>query len=171
MGKRESHLVILSLSHFTPITNTSFQQFLDYPVAMDRFLSFVLVLILSISFTNVFEQPFAYVNGDTDLIQRTCKTTKYYDLCLSSLKSDSTSPVADTKGLAVIMVRIGMANATSTNSYLTSQLFPPKTTNSNDALKKRVLKECAEKYLYAGVALKSTLQNLKDELYDYASRT
>ncbi|KAL8133053.1 hypothetical protein AgCh_008495 [Apium graveolens] len=138
-------------------------------MAIDTFHSFVLVLVLFISFTSIFRQPVGYVNGDTDLIQRTCKTTKYYDLCLSSLKSDSTSPIADTKGLAAIMVRIGMANATSTNSYLTSQLFPPKTTNSYDALKKRVLKECAEKYLYAGDALKSTLQNLKDELYDYAN--
>ncbi|XP_074369375.1 cell wall / vacuolar inhibitor of fructosidase 2-like [Apium graveolens] len=136
---------------------------------MDTFHSFALVLVLSISFTGIFRQPFAYVNADTDLIQRTCKTTKYYDPCLSSLKSDSTSPVANTKGLAVIMDRIGMANATSTNSYLTSQLFPPKTTNSYDALKKRVLKECAEKYSYVGEALKSTLQNLKDELYDYAN--
>ncbi|KAL8110598.1 cell wall / vacuolar inhibitor of fructosidase 2-like [Apium graveolens] len=129
---------------------------------------YFLVLLISISFTHFFHQPFPFVNGDADLIQRTCKTTKYYDLCLSSLKSDSTSLIADTKGLAVIMVKIGMANATSTNSYLSSQLTQPKNANNKDAVMKMVLKDCALKYSYAGDALKSSLQNLEDESYDYA---
>lgn len=129
---------------------------------------YFLAVFISVSFTHFFHQPFPFVNGDADLIQNTCKTTKYYDLCISSLKSDSTSLIADTKGLAVIMVKIGVANATSTNSYLSSQLSQPKNANNKDAVMKMVLKECALKYSYAGDALKSSLQNLEDESYDYA---
>ncbi|WOG93646.1 hypothetical protein DCAR_0312932 [Daucus carota subsp. sativus] len=138
---------------------------------MGKFVYLMLLLVLPASLTELFQQPFCFVNGDTDFIQKTCRTTRYYDLCLSSLESDSASLLADTRGLAVIMVRIGVVNATSTNSYLTSQLSPPKNTNTcrNAALKKRVLKGCADKYSYAGDALKYALENLKDELYDYAN--
>lgn len=105
-------------------------------------------------------------NGDTTLIKRTCKNTKYYDLCVSSLKSDPTSPNADPKGLALIMIGIAMANATSTSSFLlSSTLLKP----SNDTTFKRVLKDCSEKYSYAGDALEASVQDLGNEDYDYAS--
>ncbi|XP_061370259.1 cell wall / vacuolar inhibitor of fructosidase 2-like [Gastrolobium bilobum] len=108
--------------------------------------------------------PYAFVNGDTTLIKSTCKNTKYYNLCFSSLKSDPSSPNADPKGLAVIMVGIGMTNATSTSSYLSSKLISP----TNNTTLKRVLKECADKYTYAGDALQASLQDLANEAYDYA---
>ncbi|XP_057440171.1 cell wall / vacuolar inhibitor of fructosidase 2-like [Lotus japonicus] len=108
--------------------------------------------------------PYALVNGDTTLIKTTCKNTKYYSLCFSSLKSDPSSPNADPKGLAVIMVGIGMTNATSTSSYLSSKLLSP----SNNTTLKRVLKECADKYTYAGDALQASVQDLETEVYDYA---
>ncbi|XP_059644525.1 cell wall / vacuolar inhibitor of fructosidase 2 [Cornus florida] len=117
---------------------------------------FLLLLILSI--------PVVFVSGDTNLIQKTCKNTKYYDLCISSLKSNPTSPKADTKGLAVIMVGIGMANATATSSYLSSQGL----STTNDTLMKKVLKECAAKYSYAGDALQASLQDLAADSFDYA---
>ncbi|KAJ1405058.1 Pectinesterase inhibitor domain [Sesbania bispinosa] len=111
-------------------------------------------------------QPFSFVNGDATLIKKTCKNTKYYDLCFSSLKSDPSSPKADPKGLAVIMVGVGMANATSTSFYLTSQLLDPA---ASDSTLKRVLKECADKYSYASQALQDSAQDLANEAYDYAS--
>ena len=109
--------------------------------------------------------PYTFVNGDTTLMKKTCKNTKYYDLCFSSLKSDPSSHNADPKGLAMIMVGIGMANATSTSSYLSSQLLGP---SANNTTLKRVLKECADKYTYAGDALQASAQELGDEVYDYA---
>ncbi|TKY60423.1 Cell wall / vacuolar inhibitor of fructosidase 2 [Spatholobus suberectus] len=110
-------------------------------------------------------QPHAFVKGDATLIKKTCKNTKYYDLCFSSLKSDPSSLNADPKGLAVIMVGIGKANATSTSSYLSSQLLGI----ANDSTLKRVLKECADKYTYASDALQASAQDLANEAYDYAS--
>ncbi|XVE86552.1 hypothetical protein DITRI_Ditri18aG0042400 [Diplodiscus trichospermus] len=105
-----------------------------------------------------------FVNGDADLIQKTCKTTKYYDLCVSSLESDPASVNSDTKGLAMIMVGIGMANATATSTFLSSQLLRTK----NDTILKKALKECSDKYAQAGDALQASVQDFDSELYDYA---
>lgn len=124
-----------------------------------------LLLFLSLAFPHyIFHQPLIFVSGDADLIQKTCKSTKYYDLCVSSLKSDPTSPKADTKGLAVIMVGIGMANATATSTYMSSKSL----STTNDTSLKKVLKECADKYTYAGDALQASVQDLATESYDYA---
>ncbi|XP_031096346.1 cell wall / vacuolar inhibitor of fructosidase 2 [Ipomoea triloba] len=118
------------------------------------------------------------VHGDSsdDLIQKTCKNTKYYDVCVSSLKSDSTSSNAsDTKGLAQIMVRVGVANATATKSYLSSLIAGGGGGGANDtastataAAMKKVLRDCADKYSYAGEALLASIQDLDAEMYDYA---
>ncbi|KAK7282346.1 hypothetical protein RIF29_11031 [Crotalaria pallida] len=109
-------------------------------------------------------QPHNFVNGDATLIKQTCKNTKYYNLCFSSLKSNPSSPNADPKGLAVIMVGIGMTNATSTSSYLSSKSLSP----TNNTTLNSVLKECADKYTYAGDALEASVQDLGNEEYDYA---
>ncbi|KAE9608699.1 hypothetical protein Lal_00020858 [Lupinus albus] len=109
-------------------------------------------------------QPHTFVNGDATLIKKTCKNTKYYNLCFSSLKSDPSSPNADPKGLAVIMVGIGMTNATSTSSYLSSKSL----VQTNNTTLNSVLKECADKYNYAGDALQASVQDLANEEYDYA---
>ncbi|GFY91259.1 hypothetical protein Acr_07g0014550 [Actinidia rufa] len=147
-----------------------------------------------------FHQPIVTVRGDTDLIEKTCKSTKHYGLCVSSLKSNTSSLKSDTKGLAVIMVGVGIANATATASFLSSQalfdnrvkkgglgllirgapnpvfglpisgrtnspiglLIPPfcrivnpmgpqlLSATANDPLMRKVLKDCADKYSYAG---------------------
>ncbi|XP_068316550.1 cell wall / vacuolar inhibitor of fructosidase 2-like [Pyrus communis] len=122
-----------------------------------------LLFLLTIAFPH--QNPNFLVRADSTLIQNTCKNTKYYGLCVSSLKSVPTSKNADTKGLAVIMVGIGMANATATSSYLSSQLISSSTTETN---LKKVLKECADKYGYAGDALQASVQDLGSESYDYA---
>ncbi|XP_022741365.1 cell wall / vacuolar inhibitor of fructosidase 2 [Durio zibethinus] len=104
------------------------------------------------------------VNGDAGLIQKTCKTTKYYDLCVSSLKSDPRSVNSDTKGLAMIMIGVGMANATATSTFLSSRLV----SSANDTILKKVLKECSDKYAHAGDALQASVQDFVSEAYDYA---
>ncbi|XP_030495988.2 cell wall / vacuolar inhibitor of fructosidase 2 [Cannabis sativa] len=115
---------------------------------------FILILIVSIAGAH-----------SNDSIDKTCKTTKYYDLCVSSLKSDPTSKNKDVKGLATIMIGIGMANSTATSSYLSSQLL---SAYGNDVAMKKVLKECADKYGFAADALQSSAQDLVAENFDYA---
>lgn len=107
-------------------------------------------------------QPF--VQADTKLIRQTCKNTKHYSLCYSTIISNPTSPNADTKGLAVIMVESAIANASATSSYLSSKLVGP----SNSTVLNKVLKECADKYGYASDALQASLKDLANEEYDFA---
>ncbi|CAI0541466.1 unnamed protein product [Linum tenue] len=134
---------------------------------MDFANLFFLLLLLSLTpFPHRRHHPLTLAGADTTLIETTCKTTKHYDLCLSSLKSNTTSSTADVKGLALIMIGIGTANATSTSSYLTSQL--PAAAASTTATK-AVLKECADKYTYAGGALQGAVDDVGMEEYDYAS--
>ncbi|KAI3695931.1 hypothetical protein L1987_78936 [Smallanthus sonchifolius] len=133
-------------------------------VSSSSFYCFLPFLILIISYTQNPSNLFA--NGDMNLIQKTCKTTKFYDLCISSLESDSTSPQADTKGLAIIMARFAMANATNTNSFLSSSVLVKN--NTSDSLMKKVLKQCANRYMAAGSSLQDSVKDLGSELYDYA---
>lgn len=68
--------------------------------------------------------------------KRLKKNKKKSMICVSSLKCNSTSQKTDTKGLAVIMVKVGIWNTTATNSCLSAQLL----TSTNDTLMKKVLK-------------------------------
>lgn len=113
----------------------------------------------------IFPRPSIFAAADMILIQKTCKNTEYYDLCVSSLKSNPRSSNVDTKGLANIMIGVGLANATATSSYLSSQLLSGA---ANDTTIKKVLKECADKYTYAGDSLQASAQDLATEDYDYA---
>ncbi|KAJ0545983.1 putative pectinesterase inhibitor domain-containing protein [Helianthus annuus] len=131
-------------------------------VSFSSFFPFLPLMILTISCT---QNPNLLANGDTSLIQKTCQTTKYYDLCISSLQSDSTSQQADTKGLAIILAKLALANATSTNSFLSSNVFVK---NPNDTVMKKVLKQCEDRYSAARMSLQNSIQDLESELYDYA---
>uniref|UniRef100_A0A0D3E270 Pectinesterase inhibitor domain-containing protein n=1 Tax=Brassica oleracea var. oleracea TaxID=109376 RepID=A0A0D3E270_BRAOL len=117
---------------------------------------FLLLLILSSTLLSV--------KSNTTTIESTCKTTNYYDLCVSALKSDPRSPTADTKGLAAIMASVGMTNATATASYIAKNL----TATANNTVLKKVLKDCSDKYILAADSLRLTIQDLDDEAYDYA---
>ncbi|XP_021722710.1 cell wall / vacuolar inhibitor of fructosidase 2-like [Chenopodium quinoa] len=126
----------------------------------------ILSLILFLFINNTIK----VVQGDEDFIQKTCKNTQYIDLCISSLKSNPSSSNSDLKGLATIMVNIGIANASDTYAYLSSQHSQvPKSSGTSDTNMKNVYKLCASKYTYANDSLKSTLQDLSMENYDYAS--
>ncbi|KAL1215426.1 Cell wall / vacuolar inhibitor of fructosidase 2 [Cardamine amara subsp. amara] len=120
--------------------------------------SIIFLLLISIAFSSS-------AKSNTTMIESTCKSTHYYDLCVSALKSDPRSCVADTKGLAAIMVGVGMTNATSTATYLAGNL----TSATKDPILKKVLQDCAEKYALAADSLRLTIQDLDDEAYDYAS--
>lgn len=109
------------------------------------------------------------VQSDDDLIRQTCKNTQYSDLCFSSLKSDPSSSESDLKGLATIMVNLGIANSTETYSYLSSKLSTSSNNGDSSVQLKKVFRLCAVKYSYATDSLKSSLQDLSMENYDYAS--
>ncbi|CAN8264357.1 unnamed protein product [Cochlearia groenlandica] len=117
---------------------------------------FIFFVILTFSLSSA--------KSNTTIIETTCKNTHYYNLCVSALKSDPRSPTADTKGLAAIMVGVGMTNATSTATFLAGKL----TDDVTDIGLKKALKDCSDKYALAADSLRRTIQDLDDEAYDYA---
>lgn len=123
-------------------------------------------LLVTISLPPVFLQNprGGSVKGGATLIQKACKSTKYYDLRVSSLKSDPNSTKADTKGLASIMIGVATANAAAISSFLSYMVVNVV----NDPVMAKLLKECAVKYSLAGDALQASDQDLTMEYYDYA---
>ncbi|XP_073121884.1 cell wall / vacuolar inhibitor of fructosidase 2-like [Henckelia pumila] len=122
---------------------------------------FLPLFVLQISFLYPI---ISFADANPNLIQETCKKTKYYDLCVSLLESDSSGPKSDTKELALIMIRYGIAKATDTNSYLSNQIQGV----ANDTLMKTAMRECADKYASANDALQNSVQVLSVNMYDYA---
>ncbi|MQL68947.1 hypothetical protein Taro_001239 [Colocasia esculenta] len=102
--------------------------------------------------------------GDLDLIRRTCNSTTYFDLCVSSLQSYPNSSKADVKGLSTIVVNLGISNATSTSTYASRVAK-----RSRDPVLRSALGRCAGRYADARDALRSALDALSAENYDFAS--
>jgi len=124
-----------------------------------------LIFLLLVTLTFSASALISAKSNTTTIIESTCKTTNYYKFCVSALKSDPRSPTADTKGLASIMVGVGMTNATSTANYIAGNL----SATVKDTVLKKVLQDCSEKYALAADSLRLTIQDLDDEAYDYAS--
>lgn len=107
---------------------------------------------------------FTKVSADSDLIEKTCKTTKYYELCISSINQQQ-KKAETAKELAVIMAKVGVANATATNAFLSSQLLISTTT---DPIMKKLFKECANKYGFASDSLEACVGDLENDLFEFA---
>lgn len=76
-----------------------------------------------------------------NLIEKTCKQTPYYDLCVRSLISSPRSFNTDVEGLAKIMVHTINARATHTLHRINKLLQHNQDTNM-----KRALQSCASRY-------------------------
>ncbi|XP_050219991.1 cell wall / vacuolar inhibitor of fructosidase 1-like [Mercurialis annua] len=77
-----------------------------------------------------------------DMIDKTCKKTPHYDLCISSLRSNAQNSDTDVKGLASVMANITLFNATETLHYLLQLI-----NRNTDAELERQLTYCAEAYI------------------------
>ncbi|TVU16731.1 hypothetical protein EJB05_40308, partial [Eragrostis curvula] len=87
------------------------------------------------------------------LVQSTCNSTAFYDLCVAALAADPSSSTADVPGLCAIAVSAAAANASATASFLLT------TANAST---------CAAKYANAREALLAARVSLAEEAYDYA---
>ncbi|VVB18022.1 unnamed protein product [Arabis nemorensis] len=125
--------------------------------------SLIFLLLVTLTFSS---STLISAKSNTTTIETTCKNTKYYKFCVSALRSDPRSPSADTKGLAAIMIGVGMTNATATATYLAGNLT--STVKDTDTILKNVLKDCSDKYKLAADSLRLTIQDLEDEDFDYA---
>lgn len=76
---------------------------------------------------------------DGNLIVQTCKQTPFYDVCISSLKSNPRSSRTDVTGLALIMVDVLKTKATETLNHINGLRHGSPKLN-------RPLRSCADGY-------------------------
>ncbi|KAK3143247.1 hypothetical protein QOZ80_4AG0298060 [Eleusine coracana subsp. coracana] len=95
------------------------------------------------------------------MVQSTCNSTTFYDLCVAALAGDPSSSTADVPGLCVIAVSAAAANASATASFL---LRPSPSYSYSSTL----LRSCAAQYANASEALLAARLSVADQAYDYA---
>ncbi|KAK8482961.1 hypothetical protein V6N13_081297 [Hibiscus sabdariffa] len=76
------------------------------------------LLLLSLILGSLATPSLSMSEDKEDLIQQTCKKTRYFALCNSSLRSDPRSSNADLKGLASISVEILQEKANDTLTFI-----------------------------------------------------
>lgn len=95
------------------------------------------------------------------LVESTCNSTTFYDICVAALAADPSSSTADVPGLCAIAVSAAAANASATASILLANV----TSASSSAL---LLRSCAAKYANARDALLAARLSVLEQAYDYA---
>ncbi|RLN03886.1 cell wall / vacuolar inhibitor of fructosidase 2-like [Panicum miliaceum] len=98
------------------------------------------------------------------LLQSTCNSTSFYDVCIAALAADPSSSTADVPGLCAIAVSAAAANASGTASFLANASDAAATPEADRAL----LRTCAGKYAAARDALLAARASLAEQDYDYA---
>ncbi|GJN01206.1 hypothetical protein PR202_ga18453 [Eleusine coracana subsp. coracana] len=93
------------------------------------------------------------------MVQSTCNSTTFYDLCVAALAGDPSSSTADVP--AVIAVRRQQQPASATASFL---LRPSPSYSYSSTL----LRSCAAQYANASEALLAARLSVADQAYDYA---
>ncbi|OVA13436.1 Pectinesterase inhibitor domain [Macleaya cordata] len=83
------------------------------------------------------------IEKDDDLIKKTCKKTDYYDLCVSSLKSDarSSTKTADLNDFVMIFIDLAMSNASETYGFLNKLID-----NTTDYALQLAIRDCTVFY-------------------------
>ncbi|EEF36859.1 cell wall / vacuolar inhibitor of fructosidase 1 [Ricinus communis] len=105
------------------------------------------------SFLLVFVFIFPVINAaipsifGSNLIEKTCRKTPYYQLCISTLVSNPHSFDADIEGLAKIMVHTIDAKATHTLNRINELLEQSQRgSRSHDQKEQQELRDCADRY-------------------------
>lgn len=98
------------------------------------------------------------------LVQSTCNSTSFYDLCIAALAADPASSTADVPGLGAIAVSAAANNASGTAAFLGNASDAAATPQADRAL----LRTCAGKYVAARDALVQARASLAEQAYDYA---
>ncbi|XP_006653925.1 pectinesterase inhibitor 28-like [Oryza brachyantha] len=100
------------------------------------------------------------------LVQSTCNSTTYYDVCVAALAADpSSSTAVDVRGLCAIAASAAATNASAAG---TSVLASAAAYQSQVPERAALLRACAARYADARQALASAQEAIKEEAYDYA---
>ncbi|KAL6844268.1 hypothetical protein ACP4OV_025941 [Aristida adscensionis] len=98
------------------------------------------------------------------VVQSTCNSTSFYELCVDALAADPSSSTADVPGLCAIAVSVAAANASATASFLGNASAAAATPEAERA----VLRGCAGKYGQAREALAAARASVAEAAYEYA---
>ncbi|OMO53478.1 Pectinesterase inhibitor [Corchorus capsularis] len=115
------------------------------------------ILLLTISLPSI----------NCDLVDQICKKTPFYDLCISTLRSNSNNSAesSDVKGLASVAADILLSNATDTLNYIQSQI-----SQTSDPQMERALAYCAELYIpVVKYNLPQAIEALSKGKFEFAS--
>lgn len=99
------------------------------------------ILLASIPFT-LSQSSVLWKDENGELVDQICKKTPFYDLCSSILHSNPLSPKTDLKGVALLMVKNILANATDTLSHIEGLIK-----QTSDHQLEQALAFCAETYI------------------------
>jgi len=105
------------------------------------------------------------------LVQSTCNSTSFYDVCIAALAADPSSSTADVPGLCAIAVSAAAANASGTAAFLgnaSSDAAAAAAGTPEAADYRALLRACAGKYAAARDALLEARASLAQQAYDYA---
>ncbi|KAL4202157.1 hypothetical protein AMTRI_Chr02g262300 [Amborella trichopoda] len=119
------------------------------------------LILLFLSLTLAFAEQTEPLSHSSNLVDKVCKQTKYYDFCVRQLDSNPARAKADLAGLGVIAIDQGIAKAKSTFSYI--QELQNKTENPSLL---QALGDCSELYVDAIDQLEDSKRSI--ELKDYA---
>ncbi|XP_058109035.1 putative invertase inhibitor [Magnolia sinica] len=121
------------------------------------------LIISSMAQWAVFAGLHATTNGQ-DLISTTCKQTLYFDVCMSSLRSNPLSQTADLEGLAAISINLTMAYATEMITHVTDLKGHVKTLD-HDTFMAGCLNDCLDEYADAVENLRQSAEALGQRSY------
>jgi pectinesterase inhibitor-like protein len=134
------------------------------PIFLLLLLRLLLLLLLPV-FLPLTQCSTIRLDENEDLIDKTCKQTPHYDLCLSSLQSNPESSNADVKGLAKIMVDVLLSTATDAQSFIEGLIK-----QAPEPGLERSLAFCAELYIpIVKYTLPQAIYALSNGQYKFAS--
>ncbi|KAI4364503.1 hypothetical protein MLD38_020584 [Melastoma candidum] len=129
------------------------------------YYNLIIILLIAATSSSSFSSSSSTASSWTDLVDRTCKLTPFYDLCISTLLNDPQSPSADTHGLAAIIASDLLQSANNTLSSIQEMISrsPP------DPESEQPLAYCAEVYIpIVKYSLPQSIEALEKGRYGFA---
>lgn len=115
----------------------------------------LLFLLICFAFTSTSKE---------DLVSTTCKKTLYFNLCISSLRSDPRSESSGLDGLAVIALNLSIGKGVDMLSYI--NYLKSELASNGSPLMSSYLGDCLAVYSDAVQNLQDSVQALNDKSFD-----
>ncbi|GAB4853697.1 hypothetical protein Ancab_017889 [Ancistrocladus abbreviatus] len=109
-------------------------------------------------------RPLVVHQEGEDLVDFACNHTLYYEICVTSLRSDPRSKTSDLKGLAVIALDLSITQGMQMLAHFHDMKSGAGSYNSSDYASETV-EDCIDEYSNAMVNLKEAINSLHEGSY------